>query len=1578
MQPYNPLAALWLTIMTLCLASIANGQFRETYRGTDSANHITGMHFLNAQTGYVTFSKFIGFTQDGGKTFTRRTVNFSNTNYNGYSVGLTFGFASEGVVAFSTDSLLVYGHFSTEPSILFSSNGGQSWKLVSHRNLNLNASTFNEGITDIEFPGNGQVGYAVHHEQILKTVNRGQTWTAIFNTPNHFLRKLSCPSQNIIFASGGNKIYKSTDGGSSWTNTAPASANSAHYNSITFVSNNIGYCSEYTTSQVFKTINGGALWAKANDETIMPVRGGDLHAINDSTVFLATDLYEIQKTTDNGKTWELCKRENNYQYKYYGMNALFFLNDKTGWAGGTGEYLLTTTDGGAQTIPAANFVIDISTINTDNLVRLNNYSKPGYSYKWYKDGALISLNYNATYSHTAGVIRNEITLIVSNGIDSDTMVQYAQFSPPMTITSFTPEVGSANTQITIRGKDFFDISSVSFGGVPATFFMQRSGEIIAVVGPNGASGDIRITNSTTSASKSGFVFLNDPKIDLPVSINDNILCKEETVTLTILNSEHDVYYELKDASNKLYGSAKGTGGELTFTSMPISTSGAYSVWSKRSYLTTSLSKKFSQDIQITVEHPLSAFNADKVNAEPGETVSFGNYSQEVVSYSWTFYGGANISTSSAAQPSVTYNSAGQKSVTLISTTHNGCIDTLSKDAVFVYSKPVTDDVCYANNTEDEDDYYVRGRLNDMSAYTGDGYLICGNGGNPVIKSRYGANRKINASSVGHLARYTKDGVLKWINYVPNGQINSAVGDKDGNVYLTGTCRANDFYHFSNEDSMQLIPDHFENYSLYNFQSGFIMKIDASGKYVWHTLIVDPFAQVYGYQIRGGISNRIRLLGNQLLLTGTCSDKLVYYRNGIETQMVSESSSYPAFSLNNYILKIDTSGNYRWNSFIVNISTNQLNELTDVNIDNAGNVYVTGIHEDYAYITDFFNKKITLRGGGPGDEFGYILKFDSRGNLLWNVHTSENESTFNAFTFGPSGDIYITGSAPRFGNSEPFVLNNADGTTFASDFGGFFIAKINQDGKAIWTQGCRYSYYGGGLAIYSDGENIVCAGTAYNNGVSNSLFTFTSARGNINGVPLSESEFFLVKYDTSGGLVSINGSGPDVGGHLTPSRIFGDSKKNVLVGGTTDRWNGGDGTFSVFGSPIGYNAEDAAYAKLSPTLCSSTTVVHPRAGKDTAVCGGQPVTLGLENANGYNYSWSSYPSGFNATGPNVTVNPKITTTYYVSLFNSSGIVTNDTVVITVTSPLADAGRDKWVCEGSDVTIGAPGTGNSYSWTSFPAGFTSNVANPTVNVIADTKFFVEVWDSEGCKGMDTIVVTVSRPVVNAGSDTSVCTGVSIQLNASGTGDQFNWTSLPSGFTSNIADPVINALENTQYIVELTDSVGCKVTDTVQVNVLEVPSKPTIVKGADETLASSYAEGNQWYIDTEIIANANSGFYKPAVDGLYAVRVTQNGCTSEFSEGFDYKIPVTVDTTPVSDNVILLGPNPARQSIVINFDLEDAKQLNVEIYNSRGVLALVKKNISSGDVIGILSLSPGVYVLKFSDNKNKVHMTRRFYKL
>lgn len=1522
-------------ILFLVSSIVTTAQWREISK--DLANSVRGMSFLNESTGFVAFSKYVGFTTDSGRTFIKRYVTYANTDFNGYyNVNLTFGFNPSGVKAFSHDSLFIFGDYGTEPSILFSGNQGQSWVLVYHKGINIDAHSLSEGITDLEFPGNSQYGYAVHHEQILKTNDRGQTWYSVLNASDQELRKLSFPTVNTGYAIGANKIYKTSNSGASWSivkspdefSTAPV------YDNIFFRNELLGYVTQSFGDKIFKTTDGGTSWKKMNDETLIPIDGTDMYFINDSTGFVTSPYaYEVIKTSDNGTTWEVCKKNTNYQYLYYGLNAITFLNNKNiGWAGGLGGYLMITTDGGLQTLPGAYFKVDTANEWTTGKVNLLNYSRKIYQYKWIVNGKLISVSYNASYNHNPYKEADTIQLIVSNGSDADTSQKIAYFNaltPPLidtgwvvkptkinddlsdvrffgykglvigkkglyytltgaddsngwkkftiksskndslllertrftslafpdkspvfyacgndTInnsaviiqinlddlsysfrykgshgtnlnsiayvpseywffqgymtavgnkglkviyniddntvsqiyqsdkanliaifnrrdytngnivgmlsastlyagdnkgnTSYTialgtnavngANVGGSNTDVIISkntlhyyltnqhyyfhdsitkmkqrgltyncvsragdpangaifigtdsgiyraigyiadqplkgnevieyqpsslhkqinkiwfkqqpgydtgyavGKNGTLLKTVKFGGADVPYcgitstgnclgdntyltgfrgsgtncawyldekFLQNNCNGFNTIISNPGSHILKyVVSNEYGLSDTSFstIYINPPPAtDLPFQVSDTILCKSESVLISISNSQSGFKYELiQEATGRPFGYVIGTSGQIYLKTSPISEAGTYFI--RVSSTNSSCTRNFLQKIHITVENTKSKFVTDKINIIKGEAVNFFNQSWEAQSYAWTFDQDASTHISSDANPqNITYTNPGQKTLTLISTSVNGCKDTLKTTAVLVYNKPSPDDICFAYNLLDTNLSRDASTIHDMASTPDGGYIITGDGTTPTVKSRYGISPYLNNRPNAILAKYTTNGALQWVVYNDNGgNFNSCTVDNNGNIYLTGGCSSNTFVHLSNGDSIKIGSDPNKYYDI-----GFIIKLDPSGKMLWYATIDDPSPLWQGYPVRGGIGTHIIVRNNTILVAGNFLANLSYTINGVTTQLFAlKNSIYATDNQNNFIFKLKDDGALLWSAYFTNNATNELHDITGLGFDKSGNAYISGYYEDAVTIFDYKQTHTLVLKGLYARESSYVLKFDTNGYLKWNTVIVNNlgfdEVRINKMVTDALGNCYVTGGSSILNSSQYLQITSSNGYISKLSVSGYFLMKFNPEGIYKWGTGSMYAFYRGGLALYLNDDNLLSAGTIYNNDRKDSTFTLTSTSGKGATFSIQEAEFFVAQYDTSGVLIRVAKSGANPGGHVEPSNIISANNTDFIFAGNTDNYNGGEGSFNIFNNRLKVAASmDNFIVKTNYDFCNASIILLP--------------------------------------------------------------------------------------------------------------------------------------------------------------------------------------------------------------------------------------------------------------------------------------------------------------------------------------------------------------------------------------------------
>jgi len=260
--------------------------------------------------------------------------------------------------------------------------------------------------------------------------------------------------------------------------------------------------------------------------------------------------------------------------------------------------------------------------------------------------------------------------------------------------------------------------------------------------------------------------------------------------------------------------------------------------------------------------------------------------------------------------------------------------------------------------------------------------------------------------------------------------------------------------------------------------------------------------------------------------------------------------------------------------------------------------------------------------------------------------------------------------------------------------------------------------------------------------------------------------------------------------------------------------------------------------------SVTVTVHPLpdavVGSDHAICLNETTQIGATAVPGNTYNWTSVPAGFTSTVADPTVSPTETTTYTLTeTIPATGCQNSHSVIITVNPlPAAVTGADHAICLEESTNIGAPGvSGNSYSWSSVPVGFTSNEANPTVSPNVTTTYtLVETIIETGCSNTHSVTVTVNPlPAAYAGTDREVCYDQPAQLGAPAVpGNTYSWISVPAGFTSTEADPTLYPVADITYtLTETVVSTGCTNTNSVSLTVNPLPESNLPIYPADITV-------------------------------------------------------------------------------------------------------------------------------------------------
>lgn len=271
----------------------------------------------------------------------------------------------------------------------------------------------------------------------------------------------------------------------------------------------------------------------------------------------------------------------------------------------------------------------------------------------------------------------------------------------------------------------------------------------------------------------------------------------------------------------------------------------------------------------------------------------------------------------------------------------------------------------------------------------------------------------------------------------------------------------------------------------------------------------------------------------------------------------------------------------------------------------------------------------------------------------------------------------------------------------------------------------------------------------------------------------------------------------------------------------------------------YVAGDGTLCPDSAIVVVTITIPQIQFTGDQTICAGD--TTQITATGGDAYAWSPATDISDATIAGPLFYPGSSTTYTVTVTDGGGCTADALLDITVfTLPTANAGVDDSLCNGGSLPIGGTPTGPSgasFQWSPATELDDPTAANPNASPSSTTIYSVLVTDNNQCTATDTVMIEVFElPSLEAGSDVPLCTGSSVQLNATGTGS-FVWSPGDGLSSTTIANPVASPTSTTAYTVTLTDGNGCSSTDGMTVTVNELPA---VDAGSDAWLCEGSSVG------------------------------------------------------------------------------------------------------------------------------------------
>ena len=459
-------------------------------------------------------------------------------------------------------------------------------------------------------------------------------------------------------------------------------------------------------------------------------------------------------------------------------------------------------------------------------------------------------------------------------------------------------------------------------------------------------------------------------------------------------------------------------------------------------------------------------------------------------------------------------------------------------------------------------------------------------------------------------------------------------------------------------------------------------------------------------------------------------------------------------------------------------------------------------------------------------------------------------------------------------------------------------KVSPDGRwlaaaneAVGTELCRFNNSTGAVTApqqfdlgeqryglsFSPNSQLLYVNSGWKGNPTNVIFQF-----DLTGTPVSSTRINVgtIAGNLGGGCMMIAPNG----------RIYVARNQGLHLGAIQNP--------DVRGAACNYNDTEIAFAANTirwglPNVPQNYFV--PRfAGDDTSACEGSTVRLGIPALPGYSYQWSPAIGLNNATlaQPTLTVNGS--QRFDLVVTDPNGCTINRSVDVTSRSvPTITISRDTLVCAGSPASLRATGpAGSTISWMPSPTLSSTTGSPVTATPVVTTQYVAIVTDATGCRGMDTVLVTVhtpAKPDIAPTQSVDLCQGSTRQLSV---GNMLGTVLWSTGATT----PNISVNSGGTYTVAVTDSLNCIGRDTVTVVMLAQP--PAAATGGTEICAGRsaplQASGGVSYLWTPAAGlndpTSANPIASPTQTTRYDVEVTgANGCKDTASA------TVTVRPTP-----------------------------------------------------------------------------------
>ncbi len=443
-----------------------------------------------------------------------------------------------------------------------------------------------------------------------------------------------------------------------------------------------------------------------------------------------------------------------------------------------------------------------------------------------------------------------------------------------------------------------------------------------------------------------------------------------------------------------------------------------------------------------------------------------------------------------------------------------------------------------------------------------------------------------------------------------------------------------------------------------------------------------------------------------------------------------------------------------------------------------------------------------------------------------------------------------------------------------------------------------------------------------------------------------------------GTCTTNGTNITISNPAAVAVPTASSNSPLCVGGTlqlnaanvtnaTYNWTGPN-TFNATQNPSKANvttADAGVYSVIATvggcnSAASTTTVVvntipsAPTASNNGPLCAGATLQLNATNVTNATYNWTgpnAFPNQQNPSKANVTTGDAGTYSVVDVVSGCTSPAATTTVVINPAPTSATASNNGPICAGATLQLSATTVANAtYNWTG-PNIF-NNQQNPskTNATTSDAGTYSLVTVVSGCSSIastTTVVVNALPTGLTASSNTPVCVGATLQLNATAINNAtYNWTG-PNNFNNQQNPSKANVTTGDAGTYNVIATVGncSSAPASTLVVVNTIPNSPTASNNGP------LCEGATLQLNATVISNATYNWTGPnnftnqqnpsksnttiGDAGTYSVVAVVNGCNSSSSSTTVVINPIPATPTASSNSPLCVGDNLQLNATVIN---------------------------------------------------------------